>query len=75
MYNACNVPNVCDVCEMFNVCVMYTVCILLRVIQKLRYIHFCNHNIFLFAELDEEFEVFKGWSTALLVRVEREFMW
>ena len=32
-------------------------------------------NIFLFAELVEEFKVFEGWSTALLVRVGKEFMW
>ena len=25
--------------------------------------------------LSGEFEVFEGWSTALLVRVERELMW
>ena len=60
---------------MFMSCIVYTVDILLRVMQKLCFIHFCNYNIFLFAELVEEFKVFEGWSTALLVRVGREFMW
>ena len=61
--------------KIFNVYFMSTVDILPRVMQRLCFFHFRNYHVFLFAELVEEFEVFEGWSTALLVRVEREIMW
>ena len=61
--------------KIFNVYFMSTVDLLPQVMQRLCFIHFCNYHVFLFAELVEEFEVFEGWSTALVVRVGREIIW
>ena len=36
-----------------------------RVMQKLCFIHFCNYNIFLFAELVEEFKVFAATANGI----------
>ena len=71
--------------KIFNVYFISTVDTLLRIMQRFCFIHLCNYydmihdenmiHVFLFAELVEEFEVFEGWSNALLVRVGKEFMW